>query len=373
MAPGLRPSEVEMWAGEPGSRTEILVVDDEEPIRDILRRMLMSGGYRCAEARNAQEARDFLEEQAFDLVLCDMKMPGESGLDLIRHVSRRYPDTATIMVTAIDDREVANAALETGAYGYVLKPFQRTEILIQVANAMRRRQLEIESRVHMEGLETEVFRRTEQLRDREARLQHTLEKLRTAMEGIIRAMARALETRDPYTAGHQVRVAGLASAIAGKLDLPADQREGVHMAAMIHDIGKIAVPAEILNKPGTLSDIEFALIKTHPQVGYEILKAIEFPWPIAETVLQHHERIDGSGYPQGLSGDAILLEARILAVADVVEAMASHRPYRPAVGIEAAMQEISQKKGLLYNTRVVESLEELYTEKGFEPFCGNAV
>ena len=165
--------------------------------------------------------------------------------------------------------------------------------------------------------------------------------------------------------GHQKRVAHLSRAIGDEIGLPRPQIEAVRMAGAIHDIGKVSVPAEILSKPGRLTDLELSLIKTHPTVGYEILKEIEFPWPIARIVLQHHERMNGSGYPEGLSGQAILIEARILGVADVVEAMASHRPYRPALSIEEALEEISHKKGMLYDAIVVDACLRLFKEKGF--------
>ncbi len=199
----------------------------------------------------------------------------------------------------------------------------------------------------------------------ETKLQRSLGKLRRAMGGIIQAMALTLERRDPYTAGHQRRVAKLARAIADEMHLPGEQLDGIRMAATIHDLGKISVPAEILTKPSRLSKIEFNLIKTHSQVGYDILKTIEFPWPLAQIVVQHHERMDGSGYPSSLAGEDILQEARVLAVADVVEAMASRRPYRPALGIDKALEEISQNKGILYDPKVADACLKLFKEKGF--------
>ena len=196
-------------------------------------------------------------------------------------------------------------------------------------------------------------------------LQISLEKLKKAMGGIIQAMALTVEIRDPYTSGHQQRVADLARSIAQEMGLSEDQADGLRMAGIVHDLGKIAVPAEILSKPTKLTNLEFSLIKTHPQISYDILKDIDFPWPIAEIILQHHERLDGSGYPQGLMGANILLEARILVVADVVEAMASHRPYRPALGIDAALEEIEKNKGVLYDPMVVDTCLRLFREKGF--------
>jgi putative nucleotidyltransferase with HDIG domain len=173
--------------------------------------------------------------------------------------------------------------------------------------------------------------------------------------------------KDPYTAGHQRGVAQLACAIAKEMGLPEEQIEGIRMAGLIHDIGKITIPAEILSRLGPLNDLEYGIIKTHSQAGYNILNGtIEFPWPVAQIVLQHHERMDGSGYPQGLSGEEILLEARILAVADVVEAMASNRPYRSARGIDKALKEISRNKGILYDPEVVDACLKLFTEKGFK-------
>jgi putative nucleotidyltransferase with HDIG domain len=175
------------------------------------------------------------------------------------------------------------------------------------------------------------------------------------MEDTVQAIAATVEMRDAYTAGHQQRVAVLAAAIANEMGLSADAIHGLRLASLVHDLGKIHIPAEILSRPGKLTSIEYELIKSHPQSGYEILKPITFPWPIAEIVLQHHERLDGSGYPKGLKGDAILLEARILAVADVVEAMTSHRPYRSALGLDAALQEIRQGSGTLYEAAAVEA------------------
>jgi HD-GYP domain-containing protein (c-di-GMP phosphodiesterase class II) len=186
-----------------------------------------------------------------------------------------------------------------------------------------------------------------------------------AMHSTIQAISMTLEKRDPYTSGHQQRVADLAKAIAGELGLTKDQRESIYIAAAIHDIGKISLPAEILVKPIQLTDIEISLIQTHAAAGYDILKGIEFPWPIAEIVLQHHERLDGSGYPQGLAGDNILLEARIIGVGDVVETMASHRPYRPSIGINKALEEITKKSGMLYDASVVNACLKLFYEKGF--------
>ncbi len=205
---------------------------------------------------------------------------------------------------------------------------------------------------------------TERKRIEDERRQ-SLDKLLMTMEAAIEAMAAVIEIRDPHTAGHQRRVAQLSAAIAEELGLSEDRIRGLHMACIVHDIGKVQVPAEILNKPARLTEPEFDLIKTHPSAGYEILKHLDFPWPVAQIVLQHHERMNGSGYPLGISDGDILLEARILGVADVVEAMVSHRPYRPPLGIDQALEEISRNSGILYDSRVVDACLKLFHAKGF--------
>jgi putative two-component system response regulator len=357
----------------------ILIVEDEEPIRQLLGHLLEMHGYDCTLAADALEARVQLEGCDFELALCDLNMPGESGLELLQYILTEHSDTAAITVTATDDPEVARTALGIGVYGYIIKPFEMNEILINVANALRRRQLEIDKRTHLESLEQIVQERTtelretvyalegkeKELREREWILQETLTSYRMAVEGIVYAMARTVEMRDPYTAGHQRRVVDLVRAMAEQMNLSDQQKTCIAMASVIHDLGKIAVPAEILSKPGKITDLEYSLIKTHPQVGFDILKDIEFPWPIASIVLQHHERLDGSGYPQGLSGEAILPEAKILAVADVVEAIASHRPYRPGLGVEEALKHILEYSGILYDADVVNVCSNIFLEKLF--------
>lgn len=200
----------------------------------------------------------------------------------------------------------------------------------------------------------------------EDELKTSVDKLQTTMEGIIQAMAMTSEMRDPYTAGHQRRVSKLACAIAMKMDLPMQMVDGIRLASIIHDLGKIYVPAEILSKPGVISDIEFSIIKTHAQVGHDILRKIEFPWPLSKIIHQHHERMDGSGYPLGLAGDAIMLESRIIGVADTVEAMASHRPYRPSLGIERALNEVNSNAGTLYDAEIVKVCTDLFNIDGFD-------
>ena len=221
--------------------------------------------------------------------------------------------------------------------------------------------LRLRDRWHAIGILRDITARraaAQALHSSEARLQR-------AQLDIIQAVALTVEKRDPYTAGHQQKVARLAAAIAHELGWPAERIEGLRLGAAIHDIGKVYVPAEILNRPGALSEVERAFIRTHPQVGYDILKDIEFPWPVAQMVVQHHERLDGSGYPQGLADGRIIDEARVLAVADVVESMASHRPYRPAKGLDAALAEITAERGRLFEPAAVDACLRLFRERGF--------
>jgi len=329
----------------------ILVVDDDKMTRTLLDQMLEVDGHTCQLAVDCAAARDHMKANNYELILCDINLPGESGLDFVKSVSAEYKDTATIIVTGIDDPHVAKSALRRGIYDYITKPVGLNRLSISVANALRRRQLEIANRAYKEDLERMIVERTS--------------KLQKALDGIVRATALTVEMRDPYTAGHQKRVADLACAIAGECGLSEDQIEGIRMAGIIHDLGKISVPAEILSKPSRLTPNEFNLIKEHPEVGYDILKGLDFPWPIAKMVLQHHEKFDGSGYPQGLSGDEILVEARIITVADVVEAMASHRPYRPGKGIKKALAEIVKYKGIHYDPEIVDACIKIFKEKKF--------
>lgn len=200
----------------------------------------------------------------------------------------------------------------------------------------------------------------------EAELKESFGKLKKALNGTVHALSEILMRRDPYTAGHQMRVAKLACAIALEMGLSEDRIEGIRISGLLHDIGKISVPSDILSRPGQMTNLETDIIETHVQVGYEILRAIEFPWPVLDAVLQHQERLDGSGYPTGLSGDKIILEARILAVADVVEAMSSHRPYRPTLGMDVALAEISDNRGVRYDPDVVDACLRLINDKGYK-------
>lgn len=213
----------------------------------------------------------------------------------------------------------------------------------------------IENHLEVYDLHNKLAENRQELKKSKKKLENTVHELHNVVEETIDALSSAVGVRDAYTSQHQERVARLSFEIARELDLPEDYCKGIYLAALIHDIGKIKIPIDILSKPSVLSELEFELIKTHSEAGYMILNKIEFPWPIADIVMQHHERLDGSGYPEGRSGDDILLQSRIIAVADVVEAMTSHRPYRPALGLANALNEVEKNKGILYDKEVVGS------------------
>lgn len=359
----------------------IFFVDDERHILSALKRLFVDEPYEIATFQSPLEALEELSRNEAAVVVSDQRMPEMEGAKFLEMVRGKCPDAVRIIMTGYADLDAAIAAINTsGVYRFVHKPWDDAELKLTIKNAVDHYNLISENRrlflltrkqngeLHElnRNLEEKVEKRTKEIRRNEEKLDKTLQKLQKAMGGIIEALGRTLEIRDPYTAGHQRRVAELARAIGAEMGLSEEQIEGLRMAAAVHDLGKIYVPAEILNRPGRLTEAEFALIRSHPQAAYDILKDIEFPWPVAQIILQHHERLDGSGYPRGLSGDGILVEARIIAVADQVEAMASHRPYRPALGIDEALAEISAKRGIWFDTGAVDACLRLFREKRFE-------
>ena len=307
------------------SRGKILIVDDDESIRKLMLRILEPEGYPCLSAADAFEASEIIKNERIDLIISDITMPGKSGIELLKEIRNDHPNIGTLMVSGQGDQNIANKVISMGAYDYLYKPFQKKQVLVSVSNALRRKALDIQNQFQLGQLETIIKNQT-------IDVSVANHKLSRAIESIVKAMSMAIESRDPYTAGHQNRVANIAGAIAAKMGFSKKRIHSLQMAGIVHDIGKISVPAEILNKPGKLSDAEFSIIKEHPTTGYNILKGIEFHSPLAEIVYQHHERIDGSGYPRRLKGDAIHLEAKIIAVADVLEAMASPPPLPTGFG-----------------------------------------
>jgi len=266
-------------------------------------------------------------------------------------------------VTEVLPSDVAERVMKAVQEVFSTGEMAEFELSLKVRGEVRHREARIVKLNENEVLA--VVRDVTQLKKTERKLRETYKRMHKGLQNFTKALAKMVESRDPYTAGHQERVAELAVAIAKEMGLPERRLPGIKIAGLLHDMGKISIPAEILTKPTQLSEIELALVKTHPQVAYEVLREIDFPWPVAEIIYQHHERWDGSGYPRGLKDDEILLEARILAVADVVEAMSSHRPYRPAHSIEEALEELTRNKGKLYDPEVVEACVRLFKEKKF--------
>jgi HD-GYP domain-containing protein (c-di-GMP phosphodiesterase class II) len=315
----------------------MLCIDDRAEDAELEQLSLSRAGYEIDVTRVASEAelREALGgECPYDLVLLDYTLPGWDCREALAQLLAACPDVPVVSVAGTIGEEAAVELLKLGAADYVSK--DHLARLPYAAGRALSASSEYRARRLAEG------------------------RLREALTGTVAAMGALVEMRDPYTAGHERRCAELVVAIAHQLELDEDDVELLDLTARMHDIGQISVPAEILTRPGRLSQNEFTLIKAHPQVAHDILASIDFGRPVAEVILQHHERLDGSGYPRGLAGEGILLEARILAVADVVEAMSSHRPYRAALGVEAALAEISAGAGTLYDARVVAACEQVF-------------
>ncbi len=345
----------------------VLIVDDNSNNLRVLSGMLEQAGYRVRPALNGTTALRSMQAALPDIVLLDIRMPEMDGYEVCRRM-KADPATAAIpviFISALHEADDKVTAFQVGGADYIVKPFQIEEVLARVRMHLELCRARRALQEAYTGMERQVQERTTELiKAKEERLE-ALEVARGTLVQMIEALVIALEKRDPYTAGHQKRVSVLSTAIGRELDLPQSSLEAIHLGALVHDVGMIYVPAEILNRPGRLNDMEMAIIRTHAQVGYEIIEGVRFPWPVKEMIVQHHERLDGSGYPMGLRGDAIIPEARIVAAADVVEAMASHRPYRPALGIEAALNELERHSGTLYDPSVVEAVTRLFREKHF--------
>jgi putative nucleotidyltransferase with HDIG domain len=320
------------------ARKTLLVVDDETSVREILAEGLGVFGYDAVTAAGASEALDLLGSRSFDLVLSDIDMPGVTGLDLLRRIKERDADLDVIMVTGIIDADTAIAAIRQGASDYVTKPFNLEEVQIVVERTLEKRRLIRENRAYQEHLEVLVAQRTRQLRD--------------TYENTLQALVTALDFRDNETQGHSYRVVEYAMRVADVLRLDETELTWVRWGAILHDVGKIGIPDAILLKPGKLTEDEWTVMKRHPEMGYRMLQHIEFLEPALDVVLCHQERWDGTGYPRGLAGEAIPLGARIFAVVDTFDAMTSDRPYRKALTIDAARNEIRSFGGTQFDPSI---------------------
>jgi len=320
---------------------KILIVDDEAPIRKLLHSKLSSKGYQCWEAGGAEQALAKLRNNAIGLVILDIKMPGKSGIELLPEIKASHPDIAVVMATAISDINIAIECMKQGAYDYVTKPFNLDEVVLSVGRALEKRRLELENKEYQQHLEDKVAEQAK--------------KIRASFLSAITSLAYALEAKDKYTSGHSQRVANVSVAIAKELDLPQESIERIRLAGLVHDIGKIGVREFVLNKPGRLTDEEFQHIQDHPEIGEHILAPIADDEEILRMVRNHHERYDGTGYPDRLEGDQIPLCARILAVSDAYEAMTSERPYRKAMSDKTACSEMERGKGTQFDPWVADA------------------
>ena len=325
----------------------ILVVDDEEAIREIVSSMLTSAGYACSQAGSGIEALDVLNAGAqFDLVLSDLMMAEMDGLGLLERAKERYPDVPVIMVTAVHDISVALGAIRNGAYDYLLKPFEREQLLATVRRALENRRLKLENRTYQSNLENLVASRTEQLRQAVADLERSY-------DITLEALGDALDLKDAETEGHSKRVTAFTIAIARAMGLSSEKIRVISRGAFLHDIGKMAIPDAILRKPGALNDEEKTIMREHCYRGYQMLRKIPFLGEASEIVYSHQECYDGTGYPRGLKGDEIPLGARIFAIADTLDAITSDRPYRRAQPFSAARDEIARWAGRQFDPEVV--------------------
>jgi len=319
-----------------------LIVDDEPRLRRVLVRLLEGEGFGCTEAGSGREALELMHRDPVPLVISDLRMPEMDGEALLSEIVARWPDTAVIVVTAVAEVESAVACLQLGAFDYVAKPFHNEEVRARVAQALDKRRLLLENRMYHQQLEQRVqeqARRIEEL---------SLERLQ--------ALVHCLEEKDPYTRGHSVRVTNYSVAIGGRLPLGPDASDMIALGAELHDIGKIGVSEAVLHKAGKLTEAEYRHIMEHPGIGARILEPLMRDAPVALAIVRsHHERLDGRGFPDGLKGDRIPLEVRIVTVADSFDAMTSVRPYRPPLSVHKAIRELEEGKGVQFDPRVVDA------------------
>ena len=326
----------------PQVRDRILIVDDELIVREILTRSLTAEGYDCRAAASAEEAEDLLRAESFPLLICDIRLPGKSGIDLLAAVRHERPDMAVVMLTALDDRQTAARALQLGAYGYVTKPFDQNDLFFSVANALDRRRASLENRAQERRLEQIV---SEQSRN-----------VRSSQEEIALRLIAASEYRDDETGAHIRRIGLYAEAVAKQLGRTAEYAGMLRLAAPMHDIGKIGIPDAVLLKPGWLSSEERVMMQTHTMIGGRILEGTAIPLlnVAREIALRHHERWDGSGYPDGVSGPDIPEAARIVAVLDVYDALVHERVYRPAFPEREALTIIKENQAVHFDPSIFE-------------------
>jgi len=325
----------------------ILVIDDETPVRDVMCAILAQAGFECRPVASARDALAVLaSDENISIVLSDLIMEGVDGLTLLSKMKEVHPDIPVVMVTAVHDISVALAAIRNGAYDYLLKPFEKEQLLAMVRRALETRRLRLENLAYQTKLESLVSARTDMLRK-------ALADLERSYDITLEALGDALDLKDAETEGHSKRVTAFTIAIARAMELPQDRVRIIARGAFLHDVGKMAIPDAILRKPGRLSTEEQAIMREHAFLGYQMLRKIPFLQEAADIVYSHQEHYDGSGYPRGLRGDQIPLGARIFAVADTFDAMTSDRPYRAAQSISSGRREIDRNAGKQFDPEVV--------------------
>jgi len=332
--------------------TRVLVVDDEEPIRTAISRFLRTCGYQVESAGSATDAMQFLARERFMLMLCDIRMPGMTGIALLDHAAAGDPDLAVVMLTAVNDAATATDALAKGAYDYLVKPVELGDLRDAVERALHRRTLRLEQRRVEQLIRDEVALRT-------AELEREQDALRSTMVNIAETLINAMEAKSIYLRGHSQRVAELAVSIADTMKLDADTIEAVRLAGRLHDVGKIGIREDVLDKPGRLTAEEFDHVKDHVRIGIEILAPLRHLGVALDYIRDHHEHYDGSGYPNGVAGERISLGGRILAAADAFDALTSKRAYRDPMTPTETIEYLGQSTGTLLDARVYDALREV--------------
>ncbi|MBZ5565439.1 MAG: response regulator [Acidobacteriia bacterium] len=333
---------------EKSAKSRVLIVDDEPGIAKLLHDWLAHADFECRACTHAEEALALIEQQAFDAVISDMRMPGMTGMELLQRVRPTHPLLAFLMATAVDDVRVGIQAMREGADDYLVKPFHLENVLASVNRALEKKGLEREVADYRQHLEQMVDQRTRQL-------QAAMKRIEQTYDDTLEALAAALDLRDNETAGHSRRVTSYCMEIARLLNCSDAELRVIQRGAYLHDIGKIGIPDSILLKPGKLTEAERTVMETHVRIGYELVCRIAFLAAAAEIILTHQERFDGTGYPQGLVGEEIPLGARIFSVADTLDAMTSDRPYRRALSYATARAEIIRESGRQFDPRVVQA------------------
>ena len=355
----------------------ILIVDDEESILNSFQRILADEDYEVHAVNNGSEGLNKLRtaQKPYSVIVSDQRMPEMSGVQFFAQAKDIFPDAVRILLTGYaDSNAIIDAINKGGVHLYFTKPWREEEILLHIKQSLSKVEILAENKRLVElikiknqelvklnkTLEKKANDRTNDLLAQTEKLKDSYKKSQLILDGIVKTLSKIVATRDPYTSGHEDQVAKIACKIAKEMKLTEEQVSSIYISATLHDIGKISVPSEILTKPSVLTNLEREIIKTHCKVANDILANIEFPYPVAEIIYQHHERMDGSGYPRGLKGDDIALEAQIIGVADVIDAMASYRPYRPALGVDAAIEEITKFRGVTYDPSVVDACLKIY-------------